>query len=183
MSNASICQFRPLPECCCDVPQRRECAQLTPRVCMHEHMCCLVYSSYVEIAPCVGRSPYIEQHAAGLLTDPAVSVPRPKSTAPLATALALPLLLPPGISVGFLVLYGQTADSDVEPAAPMSDIPVVPSMEKANSSITAQPAPTAPAAASALIHGASDAFLSNDAVSAFPLALASSSSVMLEQLS
>ena len=102
----------------------------------------------------------MEQQAAGLRTEPHVSVPRLKSTAPLATALALPLLLPPGMSEGDLAFRGHTADAAA--SAARCERPVVPSMEKANSSMTAHPAGTAPASASDCTQGATRALLRSD---------------------
>lgn len=49
----------------------------------------------VLIAPCVGRMPTTPQHAAGIRTEPPVSVPSATGTMPAATAAAEPLLDPP----------------------------------------------------------------------------------------
>src|SRR5258708_38283450 len=56
--------------------------------------------------PHVVFSPTIPQHAAGIRTDPPVSVPNPISTSPLATATALPLDEPPGMRSGAAGLTG-----------------------------------------------------------------------------
>src|SRR5699024_36569 len=50
--------------------------------------------------PVLGRNPYTPQNAAGMRTDPPVSVPSAKSTSPAATAAALPPLDPPAIRRG-----------------------------------------------------------------------------------
>jgi hypothetical protein len=51
-------------------------------------------------APCAGLSPTTSQAAAGIRSEPPVSVPRPSGTSPAATAAALPLLDPPAIFSG-----------------------------------------------------------------------------------
>ena len=51
------------------------------------------------IRPRVGLIPTIPLQAAGTRPEPAVSVPRARSTIPVATATADPLLDPPGMSV------------------------------------------------------------------------------------
>ncbi len=51
--------------------------------------------------PQVGRIPVTPQNAAGMRTEPAVSVPRDASTRPAATAAPLPPLEPPQTCSGF----------------------------------------------------------------------------------
>ena len=54
----------------------------------------------VLIRPRVGLSPTMPLHAAGTRPEPAVSVPRARSTRPRATATADPELDPPATSPG-----------------------------------------------------------------------------------
>ena len=53
-----------------------------------------------ETRPHVVLSPAIPQHAAGMRTDPPVSVPNATSASPAATATAEPLEDPPGTGAG-----------------------------------------------------------------------------------
>src|SRR5699024_3817583 len=50
--------------------------------------------------PTVGRKPTSPHNEAGCRTDPPVSAPSPAGTIPAATAVAVPPLLPPAISLG-----------------------------------------------------------------------------------
>ncbi len=54
----------------------------------------------VDKRPVVGLKPVMPQKAAGILIEPPVSVPTDSGTIPLATAAALPPLLPPAQSPG-----------------------------------------------------------------------------------
>ncbi len=56
--------------------------------------------------PKVVLSPATPQHAAGLRIEPAVSVPKPTSASPTATATAEPLDEPPGMRLGSSGLRG-----------------------------------------------------------------------------
>ena len=55
----------------------------------------------VGTSPIVGRWPVTPQKAAGMRTEPAVSVPSATSTRPAATAAPLPPLEPPVVCAGF----------------------------------------------------------------------------------
>src|SRR5271165_6741929 len=59
-----------------------------------------------EIAPTVGFNPTILPNAAGTRPDPAVSVPRAKSTMPAATAMPDPDEDPPGTCAALNTLRG-----------------------------------------------------------------------------
>jgi len=54
----------------------------------------------IEYRPFVGRRPAMPQSAAGMRTDPPVSVPRPAGQIRAAIPAPVPPLLPPGIIVG-----------------------------------------------------------------------------------
>jgi len=92
--------------------------------------------------PTRGLSPTTPQHAAGMRTEPPVSVPSASETKPAATAAALPLLEPPVMRPGSRGLC----------ASPQCALcPVTP---HANSSALALPTTIAPCASSAWTIGA-----------------------------
>ena len=85
------------------------------------------YTPFTEIRPCVVFRPATPQQAAGILTDPPVSVPNATSASPVATATADPLDDPPGSRLGSRGLTGVPAQwlipladqhSSVRPALP-----------------------------------------------------------------
>ena len=93
--------------------------------------------------PVVGRWPVTPQNAAGIRTDPAVSVPSATSTSPAATAAPLPPLEPPVIRLGS---HGFSA-------GPKCGLLVI--APKANSWVFSFPTIVAPAARSRAMHSAS----------------------------
>ena len=99
----------------------------------------------VETSPQLGRIPVTPQNAAGMRTEPAVSVPSEASTRPAATAAPLPPLEPPQMCSGF---HGLSA-------GPKCGLVV--EAPNANSWVLSFPAIVAPAARSRATHSASSA--------------------------
>src|SRR5438105_1921077 len=95
--------------------------------------------------PYVGFNPAMPQKAAGLRIEPLVSLPRPPSTMPAATAAAVPLEEPPVKCPGFhgLRAGGHGRSNDGPP--------------KANSCVASFPISTAPDAARRAVTAASSA--------------------------
>ena len=97
----------------------------------------------VETSPQLGRMPVTPQKAAGIRTEPAVSVPSAASTRPAATAAPLPPLEPPQMCSGF---HGLSA-------GPKWGLVV--EAPYANSWVLSFPAIVAPAARKRATHSAS----------------------------
>src|SRR5690606_39696460 len=93
--------------------------------------------------PVLGRNPAIPQCAAGIDTEPPVSVPSAIGTAPEATAAALPPEEPPAENPGWLGIRAA-------PNAAFSEV-----MPKASSCMFVVPTTTAPARRSSATTGAS----------------------------
>src|ERR1700761_1331062 len=107
------------------------------------------YTPFTDTRPCAVFRPATPQQAAGILTDPPVSVPNATSASPMATATADPLDDPPGTRLGSRGLTGVPAQwltpladqhSSVRPVLPTMRAPLIRADATAAASVSARSA-------------------------------------------